>query len=113
MIRDMYALEDRHAAAHPYVVTDDDVLIVIGELVLIGKLHHGAIENVGAVIASDHRQVGAAHDVVAGVESRSGGVQGCSGAQVHVVSHVDISRSGDLAAAAECHVLAACSKGTP
>lgn len=71
MIRDMDALEDRHAAAHPYVIADNDVLVVIGGLLLIGKLHHGAIEDIGAVVASDDGQVGAAHDIVTDANFRS------------------------------------------
>lgn len=63
------------------------------------------------MIAGDNGKVGSAHDIVADLNFRSGCEQRCSRAKVHVMAHVDIARSGDLAVTAESHILAACSKG--
>ena len=65
------------------------------------------------MIAGDNGKVGSAHDIVADVNFRPGCEQRCSRAKVHVMAHVDIARSGNLAAAAQGHVLAASSKGAP
>lgn len=111
MVGDVNPFEDCHAATHPHVVTDYDVLVVLGELILIGEHHHGTVKNVGAVVAGDYGQIGSAHDVVADVDLRAGCEQRGPGAQVHVVAYVDIFRPGDLAAAAEHHILAARREG--
>lgn len=53
------------------------------------------------MIAGDNGKVGSAHDIVADLNFRPGCEQRCSRAKVHVMAHVDIARSGDLAVTAE------------
>lgn len=113
MIRDVDALEDRHSAAHPHIVSDDDILVVLGELVLIGERHHGPVEDIGAMVAGNHGQVGAAHEVVTDANLRAGREQRGPGAQVYVVAHVNVPRPGDLTVATERNIMSAfCERAT-
>ena len=110
MVGDMYALENGHARPHPNIAPYSDIQVVFRKLIFVGQTHHRTVEDVNAMVASDDGQVGTAHDIVADADFSSGCEQCCSGPQVHVVAHVYISDSGNLAAAAKSHIHPARSK---
>ena len=90
MVGNSNAFKNRYAAANPYIIADDDILIILWKLVRLIKRHHGSVENICTMVSSNNCKMRAAHGVIADMNLRTGRQKRCSWANIYIMSHVNI-----------------------
>ncbi len=107
MVGNSNALKNRYAAANPYIIADDDILVILWKLVRLIKRHHGSVENICTMISSNNCEMRAAHDVIADMNLRTGRQKRCSWANIYIMSHVNIFNPLNFTTTTDGHVFTA------